>query len=184
MFNKEPYQRAVSAMERAKWKLDKAAADLAKNSDKHAKRHQRALDDYSEACSEVARRHAGPGILTSVFFLILLRILGTEYVGRVVAILPFVPFRLMSRITARGLEWKDVDLAVLEEGSKVDTKQAASFLFIYLLATFSVKYFVSKAVGMPAPPGADRGIMSIVDTPNGHKVLKSFGVDPNELKLQ
>jgi uncharacterized membrane protein (DUF106 family) len=180
VFEKDPYKRAVSAMERAKWKLDKATLDLAKNA-KHQKRHKRAEDDYAEIAAEVARRHMGPGMLTSFLFIILLRILGAEHKGNVMAVLPFVPFNFLTRITARGLEWNEASDMMLD-GSPVHAKQAASFMFIYFLCTFSVKFFVHKAFGTTPPAGADKGIMSTMDSPQGKQVMNMMGVDPAEYK--
>ena len=69
-------------MDRFKTKLDKADADL-KKSEKHRKKYDRAKADYSTACADVARRHFAPNMLSSIFFIILLRILGTEHKGKV-----------------------------------------------------------------------------------------------------
>ena len=71
VFSGERYKRLVSSMERAKWKLDKAETDLQKNP-KNAKRHQRAKEDYGNACSEVAKRHIAPSTWSSIFFFIIL----------------------------------------------------------------------------------------------------------------
>ena len=181
VFNKDPYQRAVGQLDRAKWKLDRAEADLKKNPQKNAKRHARALEDYQEACSDVAKRHSGPGMFSSIFFIIVLKILGTEYAGNIMAVLPFTPFQFFTRITARGLEWKSIPEAVLNETS-LDAKRATSFLFIYLLATFSVKHYVHKLAGVAAPPGADQGMLSIMEGPRMKRALKSMGLDPDEMK--
>jgi hypothetical protein len=156
----------------------KAEVDFAKNA-KHAKRLARSKEDYGEQCSEVARRHTGPGMLSSIFFVILLRILGAEHKGNVMALMPFVPFNFLTRITARGLDWGDV--ASLE-GTDVAVKQATSFLFIYLLSGLSVKYFINKAFGTQPPPGADKGILTVMESPQGQKMMKSMGIDPDELK--
>jgi uncharacterized membrane protein (DUF106 family) len=180
VFEKEPYKRAVSALERAKWKLDKATADLAKNA-KHQKRHKQAEDFYAENAAEVTRRHMGPGMLTSFLFVVLLRILGAEHKGKVMAILPFVPFNLLTRVTARGLNWGEASDMILD-GSPILPKQAASFMFVYLLCTFSVKFFVHKAFGTPPPAGADRGILGTMDSPQGQKMMKQMGIDPEEYK--
>jgi uncharacterized membrane protein (DUF106 family) len=186
IFTREPYLRAVASMERARWKRDKAEVDAKKN-DKHAKRLQRAQDDFSEACSEVARRHTGPGIITSVIFVILLRVLGTEHKGNVMGLLPFVPFQFLQRFTARGLDTKELmmiqaDVFGQNDVDKVNVQQAVSFLFVYVLATFSIKYYVHQIVGTAAPDGADKGIMSVMESPKGNRLLKSLGIDPNDLK--
>ena len=82
VYNKEYYQRSIRTMERFKGKLDKAEADLQK-SEKHRKRFDRAKSDYQGACADVARRHFAPNMFGSVFFIILLRILGIEHSGKV-----------------------------------------------------------------------------------------------------
>ena len=92
VYNGDNYKRSVSTLERTKWKYDKALADSQKNPDKNAKRLQRAKDDYGEAKSKVAAKHTGPGVLTSIMFVILLRILGTEHGGgnKMIAFLPLL----------------------------------------------------------------------------------------------
>ena len=82
VYQNDPYQRSVRTMERFKTKVDKADADL-KKSEKHRKKYDRAKSDYSTSCADVARRHFAPNMLSSIFFIILLRILGTEHKGKV-----------------------------------------------------------------------------------------------------
>jgi hypothetical protein len=180
VFRGERYKRLVSSMERAKWKLDKAETDLQKNP-KNAKRHQRAKEDYGNASSEVSKRHIAPSTWSSIFFFIILRILGTEHKGNVMALLPFEPYTFLTKATARGLDWSNVPDAALDQAG-VEKIQATSFLFIYLLAVLSVKYYVHKAVGTNAPAGADGGVFSLLDSPQGQKMLKAWGVDPDTLK--
>mmetsp|Transcript_109162 Transcript_109162/g.163277 ORF Transcript_109162/g.163277 Transcript_109162/m.163277 type:complete len:212 (-) Transcript_109162:34-669(-) len=180
VFGGERYKRLVSSMERARWKLDKAETDLQKNP-KNAKRHQRAKEDYGNACSEVAKRHIAPSTWSSIFFFIILRILGTEHQGNVMALLPFQPYAFVTKATGRGLDWSNAPEAVLERAS-VDKCQATSFLFIYLLAVLSVKYYVHRAVGTKAPAGADGGVLSLLESPQGQRMLKAWGVDPDGLK--
>lgn len=185
VFHTEKYERAVSAMERSRWKLQKAQADAAKNTDKHVKRLKRAEEDYGEACSAVAQKHGSAGLYTSIFFFMLLRILGTEYRHNVVALLPFVPYDIIQRLSARGLDWTSLtpdNANALLYGSTVSHKQGASFLFVYILTTLSVKYFVNKAIGVQPPPGADNGLTTIMESPAVKRFMKSMGVDPDELK--
>jgi uncharacterized membrane protein (DUF106 family) len=203
VYGKEPYQRAVESLSRAKWKRDKAVADAAETAaakqdkvvtaatasngkksskvDKHAKRLQRVEDDFSEAASQVARRHTVPSICTSIIFVILLRVLGTEYKGNMVGVLPFEPFRFLQRVTGRGLEFGDLDFESV--GDKVtDISQACSFVFIYMLCGMSVKVYVSRLFGTQPPKGADGGIMTVMDSPTGQKLMKTMGIDPAEYK--
>jgi hypothetical protein len=99
------------------------------------------------------------------------------------AILPFVPFTFFTRITARGLDWSNVPDTALE-GIGIEVKQATSFLFIYLLAGLSVKYFVNKTFGTQPPAGADRGIMTVLESRQGQRLVKSLGIDPEELLIK
>ena len=183
IYNGEAYQKALSSLERARVKMQKAEGDAIKNV-KHAKRLQIAKDDYNEACSTVSRHHMFPGTMSSIFFVVLLRILGTEHKGKVIAVLPFVPAKFFSRITARGLDWSLVQDESVFEGISVNYKQGTSFLFIYMLAALSVKHFVTKAFGTLPPPGADRGLTAIMESPSGQRLVKRLGFDPEELLKQ
>ncbi len=82
VFKKDSYQRSLRTMERFKGKVDRAENDL-KKSEKHRKKFDRAKAEYQGACADVARRHFAPNILGSLFFIILLRILGIENQGKV-----------------------------------------------------------------------------------------------------
>jgi hypothetical protein len=180
IFGADGYQRALRELERSKSKLDRAEWEL-KRSTKHQKKADRAKSEYSAACAEVARRHLLPNMLSGLFFFVLLKIFGAEYQGRVMGVLPFVPYDLATKVTGRGLDWRDVPLEAFG-GTKMVPKQAFSYMFVYVLAGFSVKYYVHKLVATKPPPGADKGVMTIVDSPMGHRIARSFGLDPEDLK--
>jgi hypothetical protein len=99
------------------------------------------------------------------------------------AVIPFAPWNLLARISTRGLDWKAIPEEVLD-GSTIVAKQAGSFLIIYLLSGLSVKYFVDKLVGEKAPDGADRGILSVMESPKGQRLMKSMGIDPDDFKTE
>jgi uncharacterized membrane protein (DUF106 family) len=186
VYKGEHYQRALRQMERSKSKLDRAEYDMQRSQNKNnPKKLERAKAEYSQSCADVARRHMVPSLMSSLFFFLLLRILGTEYKGKVIGVLPFVPYRFVSRITARGLDWQDVSVENLQAaGTTMDPKQALSFMLVYVLAGFAVKSYVTKLVGTKPPPGADGGIATIVDSPMGQSVAKAWGFDPNDLKME
>ena len=99
-------------------------------------------------------------------------------------VLPFVPYNIVSRVTSRGLNWKEISVEEIKElGTQMHPKQAFSFMFVYLLCGLAVKYYVNLAFGTKPPQGADRGITTIMDSPMGQKVIRSFGIDPNDLKV-
>jgi len=205
IFSREPYQRAVEKQQREKWKVEKARADAeraksqqqaaagtatntnkrggagANKADKHAKKLKRAEDDYADSAANVARRHTSPNILTSLVFLVLYRVLGSEHSSKVLGVLPFTPFPFLRKVTARGL-----DLTTVTEQTAADitwvsdkvtnTAQAVSFVFIYLLCTLSVKFYVGKLFGTKPPAGAEN-IMAVVNSPQGQKILQAVGID-------
>jgi hypothetical protein len=182
VYKTDAYQRSIRTMERFKGKLDKAEVEL-KKAEKYRKKYERAKADYSVGCADVARRHFAPNLLSSLFFIILLRILGTEYNGKVIGVLPFVPYNFITKVTARGLDWGDVDMEALNEVTPKHYKQAFSFFFVYSLAALSAKYYVNRAVGMKPPRGADGGISTIMESPIGQSVMRSMGINPEDLKM-
>jgi hypothetical protein len=198
VYHTESYRRALNALERANVKLqrerdvmekeqEKAILSTAtskqaqKNNDRWKKRWQRAQDDHAEAVALVAQKHTAPNIYTSILFVLLMRILGTEHSGKVLGVLPFsVPFAFIRRfITSRGLQFELSDDAAPELITL--TTQACSFFFIYFLCGLSVKFYASKLIGVQPPKGAE-GLNAIMQSPQGRKLARSMGVDPDELK--
>jgi hypothetical protein len=185
VYQGDAYIRAIREMERCKSRVDRAEFDTKRSNNKNnAKKLERAKAEHSQACADVARRHMMPSIASSLFFFLLLRILGTEYKGKVIGILPFVPYHFVTRITARGLDWRDIAIEELKAaGTSMDPKRAFSFMFVYILAGFTVKFYVSKLVGKKPPAGADGGIQTILDSPMGRSFAKSIGIHPDDLKM-
>lgn len=99
-------------------------------------------------------------------------------------VLPFAPYRFFLRVTARGLDWAQVDARALTDATAMHPTQAFSFFFVYGLSAMAVKYYVNRLVGMRPPKGADGGISTIMESPLGQSVMRSFGIDPNDLKLE
>mmetsp|Transcript_8077 Transcript_8077/g.16777 ORF Transcript_8077/g.16777 Transcript_8077/m.16777 type:complete len:211 (+) Transcript_8077:101-733(+) len=180
VFKKDPYQRSLRTMERFKGKVDRAENDL-KKSEKHRKKFDRAKAEYQGACADVARRHFAPNIMGSLFFIILLRILGIENQGKVMGLLPFIPPSFISKVSARGLDWRSVDALALNEATSMHPKQAFSFFFVYAMCAMAVKYYVNRAVGQRPPKGADGGISTVMESPIGKSVMRSFGVNPDDM---
>jgi hypothetical protein len=218
VYYNEPYQKALVNLSRSKTKLDQVqkrqvisetativsgqSTRSKKKADKSAKKNHVAEYDYKEAVASVARHHTVPSIFTSVIFMILLRILGSELQGKIIAILPFGPPSLIRKLTARGLQFAAtahgvVDLTKIalsssfqsEESSEVNKSlvenaaQACSFMAIYILASMSIKFYVHKLIAVQ-PPNDSNGLMSLIDSPSGQAMLRSVGVDPNSLKME
>jgi len=171
----------------------KRGQSTSKSTERDAKKMQRETDEVSELAAEVARRHQMAGMWSSAAFFILYRIMSAEYTGRVVAVLPFQPFQLLRRISYRGLgsmaEATFVAAAASTPGARglipppvSDASQACSFLFVYMLCTFSVKVLVNMLFGTKPPRGADEGMGTLMDSPKSRKMMETFGIDPDEMK--
>jgi len=216
IFQSESYTKLVNSFERAKVRRDKTDTSVAakktarekqsqqksqKSVEKDAKKLQRENEELSGFAAEVARRHTMAAFYSSIAFLILYRILAAEYAGKVVALLPFEPFRLLRRITFRGLsDWTATEVhshwMQSEGGPEATTPgenaslspdvtsaaQACAFAFIYILCSLSVKMMVNMAFGTKPPPGADDGVGTLIDAPQSQKMMKNFGLDANEVK--
>mmetsp|Transcript_13058 Transcript_13058/g.14945 ORF Transcript_13058/g.14945 Transcript_13058/m.14945 type:complete len:215 (+) Transcript_13058:150-794(+) len=186
VFKTESYQRQLGSLSRAQFKLKKMQDQEKEGKifgEKQLKKLQRAVDDLAEISANVAKRHSTPNIFTSITFLILYRILATEYSDKVIAILPFVPYSIVQRLSLRGLNFDEMAFNE-KSGITINPNQACSFVFVYILCTLTVKFFVHKAVGVSPPKGADGGILSMMDAPQNQKVLKQFGLDNETLNKQ
>jgi len=63
-----------------------------------------------------------------------------------------------------------------------DSTQGCGFLFLYILSNMTVKFLVHKLLGCKPPEGADKGVLNLMDDPQGKKILASLGMDDEELK--
>jgi uncharacterized membrane protein (DUF106 family) len=179
IFRSDSYERVLGILSRATYKLTKLEDPSKVINEKQQKKLQKAKDEVAEAAANVARAHTSPSFFTSIVFLILYRILATEYYGKVVAILPFAPWSFIRRVTMRGLKF---DVEQFEpSGGLTDPNQACSFIAVYILSTLSVKFVVSKIFGTKPPKGAGGGLMGMVDSPQGQKLLKNWGMDNESL---
>jgi len=188
VFSREPYQRSVEKLERLKFKWDqiqtKEAGTVMKKSgrkqEQNNKKVQRAEGDYKNALANVTRRHMVPNILTSVVFLIMMKVLGAELKGHIIAILPFEPFSLLRKITTRNLEFNDGAVAAMAEDATTKVVQACSFTFIYMLSSMTAKFYVHQLFGYKAPHGAT--LTSLAESPMGqnskYSAVADFSVGP------
>lgn len=209
-FNRSKFRRDKTATALATKKASretKPAQTSQKSIDKEEKKLQRDNDELSGYAAEVARRHTMAAFYSSIAFLVLYRILAAEYSGKVVALLPFEPFNLLQRITFRGL-LSDSVVSVAEAHSHWVTHgggpeatipgvakaaaavrpdvtsagQACAFAFVYILCSLSVKMMVNMAFGTKPPAGADDGVGTLIEAPQSQKMLKTFGVDAEDVK--
>ena len=194
IFSSEIYDHQIRALRRANGLFDKAAASstVATNKDKAAKKLAKAEEERAACAADVARRHASPQIFTSIIFLLLWKILGVEYAGKVVAVLPFQPFGLLQRLTLRGLEISEelLDLpktAVADAAGRMVVHvevltQACSFAFIYVLCSASAKFIVHQLMGQKPPSGAGGGFGDMLGDARVQRSMRSLGFDVEELK--
>lgn len=183
VFRQDSYARAVASHRRAQVKLTKLnGSGKEMKTDKQLKKLQRAKDDVGEAAAVIAKKHSAPALYNGIVFLVLFRILQSEYQSKVIAILPFVPFKILRYMSMRGLTFDEDAIELPAEGPVTSVQQACNFLFIYVLATLSVKFLISHCLITKPPQGADGGIMTIMDSPGSQKMLRAWGLDPDILK--
>ena len=195
-YSSDSYRQRCSALEKARIKRDKVVTQAAQNPisgnntsnssakarDKQAKKIQRAEEDFRIAATNVTQRHVVPNVLTALLFYILYKILNLEYQGKIVAMLPFTPWRILRRFTMRGLEFNPEFDFISSSTKRVENvEQACGFLIVYLLSTMSVKFMVKQVLGEKPPSGADKGFFAMLDDPRGQKFLNALGVDMDEL---
>lgn len=208
VYEKESYKSCLFALERAHIKREKAlipsaisslteknlnskSHSSAKAQEKWKRKVQQAEEDYGMACTNVAKKHTLPQVLTSVTFLMLYRILSLEYKDRIIGLLPIEPWGIVSRLTRRGFSSIPSTSLLADmsssgyvfSSSRITTPhQICGFFFIYMLCTLSIKVMVHKLLGTKPPVGADKGFMtSMLDDPRAKNVLTSMGVDMKEI---
>jgi hypothetical protein len=174
-YRTEAYERAVAAVDRAQWnvkheeqRLLLATTTTASATNNNNTRMTRANESLSQAVGKLAAFQLGPNLLNSIVFVVLLKVLGADLGGRVLAVLPFVPMRYLDKLTGRGLDFVE-SASALDLQSITDLKQASAFLFIYLLTNMSVKTYVHKLLAPSMPPGSESLQME--------QVLKTLGFE-------
>jgi hypothetical protein len=176
-----------------------------KQNERSQKLLQRLEQDHADVLQGISMRHTLHSATTAIIFLILMRIFGTEHKGRILAVLPFVPYQILRRITARGLQfdsnWLSIDGPIIEAIlGEMNTKsrssagvmaglnnvgQMASFTFIYMLTAMSVKYYVHQLIATKPPAGAESFFAAVADSPRSQAYVKNtIGVDLKELKAE
>lgn len=184
------------------------------NMEKQKQLVQRLEEENNHRLSVVALVHSRPFVVTGILFLLLMRVLGSEHKNKIIAVLPFVPYRFIQRlISHRGLQinpqWFTVTSAddssiLLQEllskvnstytisrtasgtiGSITTIGQICSFTFIYMLTSMSVKYYVNQLLTTPPPKGAESYVSLMMEAPKTQEMVKdATGIDPKSFKTE
>ena len=199
IYQKKSYTRAVIAFEKAKARYEKTVASVTakqsqqlqndkksqKSIDKDTKQMEWQEEEMKSAAADVARHHTSANFYQSIAFLLLYRVLATEYVGQVVAVLPFVPsttfpFSLLRKMSFRGLTLP-VEFVPVSSDVK-SPSQACAFVLIYMLCSFSIKLMVNMIAGTNPPKGADAGVGNLIDSKPGQQLMEKLGMNSEELQ--
>lgn len=199
-YQTKSYTRAVIAFEKAKARYEKTVASVTtkqtqqllqndkksqKSIDKDTKQMEWQEEEMKSAAADVARHHTSANFYQSIAFLLLYRVLATEYVGQVVAVLPFVPsttfpFSLLRKMSFRGLI---LPVEYIPISSDVKSpSQACAFVLIYMLCSFSIKLMVNMIAGTNPPKGADAGVGNLIDSKPGKQLMEKLGMNSEELQ--
>jgi len=199
IYQKKSYTRAVIAFEKAKARYEKTVASVTakqsqqlqndkksqKSIDKDTKQMEWQEEEMKSAAADVARHHTSANFYQSIAFLLLYRVLATEYVGQVVAVLPFVPsttfpFSLLIKMSFRGLTLPVENVPVSSDVKS--PSQACAFVLIYMLCSFSIKLMVNMIAGTNPPKGADAGVGNLIDSKPGQQLMEKLGMNSEELQ--
>mmetsp|Transcript_27423 Transcript_27423/g.40236 ORF Transcript_27423/g.40236 Transcript_27423/m.40236 type:complete len:211 (-) Transcript_27423:204-836(-) len=183
VFKKETYTDLLDRMRRAQFNLEREQMKQATkaNPEKMKKRLELMTNAEAEAKAKVAAVHMRTKFYGAMAFLLMYTSMSATYAGASVGILPFAPWSFIHYISRRGLP----ALEDMVRGEKsIDPGRGCAFLGIYLLATLSIKYYVSEAFGTHPPKGADGGLFTMMDAPEHKKRLRKLGIDPDEFKLE
>ena len=164
IFSSESYVRAKARLERLEVQCDKLTSTS-------SKKGQRLIVDRTEARSQLAKKHTAPQIGTSLVFVVLYRILAAEHAGNVMGVMPFLPLSFLQRLTARGIDF----------GDQHPAGQGCAFVFLYILSTLTVKFYVHQAMSIHPPKGADGGLLTMMEDSNSQRLLKAWGLDNETL---
>lgn len=184
------------------------------NVEKQQQLVKRLEEEHNHRLSVVALVHARPFVVTAFLFLLLMRVLGTEHKNKVIAVLPFVPYRFIQRfLSLRGLQINPQWFAVanVEESSILlqelfsnmnrnstasstihnnnntitSIGQVCSFTFIYMLTSMSVKYYMNQLLTTPPPKGAESYVSIMMDAPKTQQMVQNAtGIDPKTFKTE
>lgn len=88
--------------------------------------------------SELTFKKLKSTFVVAVFMILMMITLNKYFSGIVIAKLPFIPFRLISGLTHRGIEGEDYT--------------ECSFIFIYILTGMIFKNNIEKIFDLKAPP--------------------------------
>jgi hypothetical protein len=177
IYRSAAYERSLEVWQRCQFNRTRCLADPKAP----LKKRERVEQDHANAMADIAKHHVWHNLLLSMVFIILFRILGAEYGGRVIAVLPFRPMSLLQRITLRKLDFSHATSLFQVTSAVGDVAQAGAFAVIYLLTTLSVKYYMQQALGTAPPPGVE-SFTAVLNTPSGQATMKQFGLDPSVLK--
>lgn len=124
-------------MEKEDGRAQLVPVDKLKNYEKGIARME---SELKEVTAKMNGMKLSSNIVAAVAFFFLYRNVAARWTGVPVAILPFVPLRLVQNISHRGLEG--------------DNLRQCSFGFIYTLCTMGLKQNIPKFLGVAPPRSA------------------------------
>ena len=114
------------------------------NIEKQQQLVQRLTEEYNHRLSTVALIHTRPFVITGIIFLILMKVLGTEHQNKIIAILPFVPYRWVQRfLSQRGLQ----QIHPFWFGETNNSDETATIVLQELLSNVNSTYTMSRTAG-------------------------------------
>ncbi|GAB2233099.1 hypothetical protein Droror1_Dr00002314 [Drosera rotundifolia] len=110
---------------------------------KSSKKHDRIETTLKDASRDLSMFKFKSGIVVAVVLFVVFGLLSSLFEGKVVGKLPFVPVRLVAKMSHRGLSGEDLT--------------DCSMAFLYLLCSVSIRTNLQKFLGFAPPRGAVGG---------------------------
>ncbi|KAG2683282.1 hypothetical protein I3760_10G024800 [Carya illinoinensis] len=151
IYRTNSYKSLRSSIDKASKKLEtmktESSAKIAKKS--KTKKMDRVETSLKESSRDLSLFKFKSGAVVALVLFVVFGLLNSLFEGKVVAKLPFAPFRIVMKMSHRGLNGDD--------------PTDCSMAFLYFLCSISIRTNLQKFLGFSPPRGASAGLFPMPD---------------------
>ncbi|XP_018809718.1 calcium load-activated calcium channel-like [Juglans regia] len=151
IYRTNSYKSLRSSIDKASKKLEtmktESSAKIAKKS--KTKKMDRVETSLKESSRDLSLFKFKSGAVVALVLFVVFGLLNSLFEGKVVAKLPFAPFRIVMKMSHRGLHGDDAT--------------DCSMAFLYFLCSISIRTNLQKFLGFSPPRGASAGLFPMPD---------------------
>ncbi|PWA47170.1 hypothetical protein CTI12_AA500270 [Artemisia annua] len=150
IYRRTSYKSLKTAIDKASKKLETMKTDNMVSKKNKAKKIDRVETTLKESTRDLSLFKFKSGTVVALVLFIVFGLMNSLYEGRVVAKLPFVPFKIVQKMSHRGLRGDDYT--------------DCSMAFLYFLCSISIRTNLQKFLGFSPPRGAaGDGLFTVPD---------------------